>query len=258
MPTNENQNREPGSAAREALLHAATAGADLILAALAHLRGIPSPGGEPPWPPSLARQKESLHEWARSLALLLSAADILPRLQRGGQEHDFFLEGDRVVKVTRDGVFGFSPGIELALVSSSDDARRFHLWEASPLEYLERLHLQNQLVPGLNLLVGIIEQENDLAIVTSQPRFDIVPVTESEIDAWFARQGFQKVTTSGYYRAADNLAVFDAHTKNLVRFEDDLIPFDVIPCRPDGGFLQFIEETLAAGHTLRAERRSTT
>ena len=80
-----------------------------------------------------------------------------------------------------NGVFGLSPGIELALVSSAQGARRFHLWEASPLEYLERLHFQNLLVP-----------------------------------------------------------------------------FDVIPCRPAGGLLAFIEETLAAGHTLRAVGTVTT
>ena len=53
--------------------------------------------------------------------------------------------------------------------------------------------------------------------------------------------------------------VFDAHDKNLVRAgEDVLVPFDVIPCRPAGGFLAFIEETLATGHNLRAVRTVTT
>ena len=107
--------------------------------------------------------------------------------------------------------------------------------------------LQNQLVPDLNQLEGLIDQGDDLAIVTSQPRFDIVAVTQEEIDAWFVAQGFEKVTASGYYRAEDNLGVFDAHSKNLVRFEDTFIPFDVIPCRPAGGFLQFIADTLAKG-----------
>ncbi|MEX2579938.1 MAG: hypothetical protein WD342_12845 [Verrucomicrobiales bacterium] len=194
------------------------------------------------------------------MGLLLRAQDILPRLRRGGQEHDLYDEGDRVIKVTRHGIFGFSPGIELALVDSSDDARRFHLWEATPLQYLERLALMNQLTPGLNEFEGVIHQSSlgEVAIVTSQPRFEINPVSEREIDDWFARQGFQRVTSSGYYRRDDNLAVFDAHDRNLIRSSHTLIPFDVIPCRPDGGFLQFIEETLAAGHTLRAERRSST
>ncbi|MEM7011551.1 MAG: hypothetical protein AAF585_08725 [Verrucomicrobiota bacterium] len=53
----------------------------------------------------------------------------------------FYEDSDRVAKVTRNGVFGLMPCIELALVDSDDDARCFHLWEATPLEYLECLHL---------------------------------------------------------------------------------------------------------------------
>jgi hypothetical protein len=130
------------------------------------------------------------------LGLLLNPADLPSRVIRGGQEHELFHDeaSDRYFKVTRNGVFGLSPGIELALVSSSQDARRFHLWEASPLEYLERVDLQNQLVPGLNRLEGVIVQANgEMAIVTSQPRFDIVAVGVAEIDAWFAAQGFAKI-----------------------------------------------------------------
>lgn len=237
--------------------HSRADGADLVLAALDHLGGISSASGGASGPPSLARQKEDLREWARSLGLLLNPG-LLRRFERGGQEHDFFREGERVFKTTRDGIFGLSAGMDLALVSSDMDARRFQLWEASPIEYLERLMLQNELVPGLNRLEGVIDQGDDLAIVTSQPRFDIVPVTLAEIDAWFAALGFEKVTACGYYRTADNLGVFDAHAKNLVRFEDTLIPFDVIPCRPAGGFLKFIADTLAAGHSVSAVRTVTT
>lgn len=155
--------------------------------------------------------------------------------------------------MTRDGIFGLSPGIDLALVSSDMDARRFHLWEASPMEYLERLHLQNELVPALNRLEGVVIQGNDMAIVSSQPRFELKPVSQTEIDDWFAAHGFEKVTRCGYYRAEDNLGVFDAHTKNLVRFENTLIP-----CRPGGGFLQFIADTLAAGHHVKEVRTVST
>ncbi len=251
----------PGqSRASETAAHRRADGPDLVRAALDHLRGSVSSDGTALGTPSGARQKEGLREWARSLGLLLSPSDLPAKVVRGGQEHDLFHDEttDRYFKVTRDGIFGLSPGIELALVSSNQDARRFHLWEATPLEYLERLHLQNQLVPGLNHLEGVLDQGDDLAVVTSQPRFDIVAVTQPEIDAWFAAHGFEKVTECGYYRAEDNLGIFDAHTKNLVRFQDDLIPFDVIPCRPAGGFLQFIADTLAAGHSVRAVRTVTT
>ncbi|HSJ01746.1 MAG: hypothetical protein ACAI34_03315 [Verrucomicrobium sp.] len=232
---------------------------DLVRAALDHLRGVQEAGGSPSGPPSRTRQEKSLLQWADRLGLLLNAEEIAKLADRGGQEHDIYRQGDRVFKVTRNGVFGLSPGIELALVSSSEDARRFHLWEASPIEYLERLRLQNELVPGLNRLEGVISQTNgDIAIVTSQPRFEIVAVSTAEIDAWFASFGFEKIAPAAYYRTEDNLGIFDAHDKNLVRAEDFLIPFDVIPCHPAGGFLDFIADTLAAGHSLQAIRTVTT
>jgi hypothetical protein len=163
-----------------------TDGEDLVLAALHYVRGGLSLGREASGPPTLARQKENLRGWAASLGLLLSAYDIPAKVVRGGQEHEIFHDEstDRYFKVTRSGVFGFSSGIELALVSSSAEGRRFHLWEATPLEYLEMLYLQNLLVPGLNRIEGIIDQAGDeMAIVTSQPRFEIVPVTVEEVDA---------------------------------------------------------------------------
>jgi hypothetical protein len=210
-----------------------TDGADLVLAALNFLRGSLSANVGTSGPSPISRQKQDLRQWANGLGLLLDPSDLPAKVIRGGQEHELFRDEatDRYFKVTRNGVFGLSPGIELALVSSAREARRFHLWEASPLEYLERLHLQNLLVPGLNSLEGLIVQPGDeMAIVTSQPRFDIVPVSSSEIDVWFSLQGFVKITDAAYYRAEDNLGVFDAHDKSLVRADEDvLVPSDVNP-----------------------------
>ena len=100
-------------------------GEDRIVAALDFLRGILRGGGETHWKADARRQKGCLEEWAKNLGCLLIPESILPRLKRGGQEHDYFLddETDRCVKVTRNGVFGLSPGIELALVPADQDAR---------------------------------------------------------------------------------------------------------------------------------------
>jgi len=236
-------------------------GEDLVRAARDYLRGRLSADRAASGASSFARQEACLREWAEGLGLVLTPDDLPAAIIRGGQEHNLYHDeaADRYIKVTRHGVFGLSPGIELALVSSSQDARRFHLWEAMPLEYLDRLVLQNELVPGLNRFEGVLALPGGgIAIATSQPRFDLVPVTTAEIDAWFAAQGFEKVASAAYCRAEDNLGVFDAHDKNVIRAGELLVPFDVIPCRPGGGFLKFIEDTLAAGHTLRSVRTVTT
>lgn len=238
-------------------------GEDRIVAALDFLRRIRPAGGDPYGETDASGQKARLQEWAESLGCLLSPEAILPHLRRGGQEHDYFLDSasGRCFKLTRCGVFGLIPGIDLALVPADQDARRFHLWEATPGQYLERLRLQNLITPGLNRLEGILIQEDDLAICISQPRLELIPVTQAEIDEWFVAQGFQIVTTAAYYRAEDNLGVFDAHDKNVVRSHVDpavLVPFDVIPVQPDGGFLDFIRDTLARGATLSVVRTTHT
>lgn len=234
----------------------AAGGNDRIDTALAYLRRGLSGDGCPPGESSFARQEACVAKWADSVGLLLNPEDLPAKAVKGGQEHDLWHEEttDRYWKLTKNGVFGLNPGIDLALVSSAEDARRFHLWEATPLQYLERLDLHNLLVPGLNRLEGVIAQPGDLSIVTSQPRFDIIAVTQQEIDDWFASLGFQKVANAAYFRAEDNLGVFDAHDKNVIRVGDTLMPFDVIPCLPEGGFLDFIRDTLAAGHSVRAVR----
>ena len=229
---------------------------DFVRTAFDDVRQCLSADGSAPAETSLTRQKTCVIQWARGAGLLLTAEQF-PQIFRGGQEHDLYHEEatDRYFKITRNGMFGLSPGMDIALVSSDQDGRRFQLWEAMPFDYLERLVLHNELVPGLNRLEGILAQPNDdLAIVTSQPRFDIVPVNETEIDNWFSRQGFRKITQSAYYREEDNLGVFDAHDKNVIRAGEWLVPFDVIPCHPAPGFQKFIQDTLNAGKTLRAER----
>jgi hypothetical protein len=238
-------------------------GADLILSALDHLRNVLQGSGEAHWKADAFRQKGPLREWAEDLDLLLNPESLLPLLKVGGQEHDICFDAlrDRCVKLTRDGVFGLTPGIELALVPSDQDARRFHLWEASPYQYLERLRLQNLITPGLNRLEGIVAQEEDFAICISQPRLELIAVSQTEIDEWFASLGFEVVTSAAYYRRDDNLGVFDAHEKNVVRSSSDsevLIPFDVIPVQPDDGFLEFIHATLDAGSELRVVRKTQT
>jgi hypothetical protein len=238
-------------------------GEDRVVAALDFLRGVRPAGGDPYRETDTAGQKARLKEWAESLGCLLNPESILPQLRRGGQEHDYFLDpvSGRCFKVTRCGVFGLAPGIDLALVPADQDARRFHLWEAIPGQYLERLRLQNLITPGLNRLEGILVEEDDLAICISQPRLELIDVNQAEIDDWFVTQGFQVITTAAYYRADDNLGIFDAHDKNVVRSSvdpDTLIPFDVIPVQPDGGFLDFIRETLAQGQTLAIVRTART
>jgi hypothetical protein len=94
---------------------------DLIRAALDYLRRSLPPDSGASGAPTVARQKADLCEWAKSLGLLLTP-DLFPAIPvRGGQEHDLFHDTvtDRYFKVTRNGIFGLSPGIELAFIGEA-------------------------------------------------------------------------------------------------------------------------------------------
>ncbi|MFP4493622.1 MAG: hypothetical protein ACLFRP_07015 [Puniceicoccaceae bacterium] len=224
------------------------------------MRRVLRVGGRSPGSVSPARQEEALLEWARYSGCLIDPGSALAGLMTGGQEHDlrFDEENKRVVKVTREGVFGLSPGVEIELRSSGKHQRVFKLWQATPYEYLERLRLQNLLVPDIVRLEGAVMDGDQLAVVTSQPQLEISAVDQKTIDEWFVGRGFAKVTDSGYYRELGNIAVFDAHDKNVVRSGGDLIPFDVIPCHPSESFKEFIRESIAGGEAMRVVKNAST
>ena len=234
-------------------------GEDLIIKTLRFLRGSLPPNERTRRATNPKSEKESFIEWSRDLGLLLENTSLPSEVVKGGQEHDLRFDEDtnRYWKLTKNGVFGLVPGIDLTLVPSSMDGRNFTLWEADIVSYFERLYLHNLLVPELNVFEGVLLQPDEIIIVTSQPRFEIVAVTQEEIDHWFVLQGFEKVTSAAYYRRKDNLGVFDAHDKNVVRFNDLLIPFDVIPCHLSDGFLGFIEDVLKRGEYVRIIKNST-
>jgi hypothetical protein len=241
--------------------HSRDDGEDLIITAQAHLRASTRRDGKTPWETTTANQKRCLKDRAESRGIFIELSHYADSLKKGGQEHEVIPKETHYLKITRSGYFGFQPGIELAMVNATEDARRFHLWEATPWEYLERLRLQNLLTNNINTLIGFTADADDLAFVISQPRFKLIPVTQDEIDQWFISLGFEQVTNSAYYRKADNLAIFDAHDKNVIRSSTNpnlLIPFDIIPVQPSKGFLKFIQDTLSTNATLQVIRSSHT
>jgi hypothetical protein len=229
-----------------------------IASAIHHIRTILEQGGASFGTSSITRMEESLRQWARDLDALLNPDDFLPHLRRGGQEHDIFEREGRVIKVTRGGYFGLSPGVDFSFEIKGREHKKFKLWEATPLQYLERLRLQNRFTPGLVRLEGVLDTGSELVLVTSQPRFDLLFANTKEIQRWFKSQDFLAITHHAFYRHDDNFAVFDAHDKNVIRYQDTLIPFDVIPCHPDREMMDLIRAALAEGAEVEARRTTHT
>ena len=131
-----------------------------------HLRASPPPaGGSPARQREIlrGRQERDLLAWAREQRRLIESATYLGLAERGGEEHRLWLaeEGQRYFKATFPGRCGFAVILTHAGVPD--------LADATPLEYLERLILQNRVFGDKVRLEGITQEPGGTAIVTSQP-----------------------------------------------------------------------------------------
>ena len=173
-------------------------------------------------------QRIALIQWAESAgkALSFSHVEKFPRVAEGA-EHVVFHDPPRgvAVKATHVNRFGHS-------VIAEGMA-------ASPLEYFERLALQNELFGDDIRIEGVAFDEAQLEIVTTQP----------EIDAYFSNLGFCRAELNPdvplYFHPELGILVADAHDRNILRNESGvLVPIDLVIGKLGADLLRRIRENL--------------
>ena len=110
------------------------------------------------------------------------------------------------------------------------------LRDTTPLEYLERLLLQNAVFGDDLRLVGIVDKARGMHVVTSQPDIVGEVVAPAEIVAYMTDSGFESVPgvrlghedALAFLRSSDGLAAFDCHVGNFVKSGPHVVPIDVI------------------------------
>jgi len=204
-----------------------------------HLRTSPRPAGTSP-----AREREILRgrqtrdllAWARENGRLIPPAQYAGLVEGGGEEHRVWLNERQQVyfKATHSGQFGFSV--------MADPAGVPELVRATPLEYLDRLLLQNAVFGDRVDLVGIASEELGAVILTAQPNVTGGVVRAEEIlelmrRLWFRPLAGLALGNAGalaFYRDLDEVAAFDAHPANFVKDHEGIIlPIDLILVRAD-------------------------
>lgn len=156
----------------------------------------------------------------------------------GGQEHRIWPseDGTRIFKTTYGGNFGFT------VISNEATGGCPELTKSLPLEYLERLLLQNQIFGDDLILEAILAIEAEAAIVSSQPTLIGQPVATEEIEEFMRRLWFKPLHglslgnpgSLAFYRDLDEVVAFDAHTANFVKDLDGaVLPIDLILVRAD-------------------------
>lgn len=179
-------------------------------------------------------QSRALTDWARSNGLLLHK---LPKYldldgddDKGGSEHHVFpsKDGARWIKITRGN------GTYMGITPRSGE-KEWNFGNASPKEYLQRIHDQNDVLGDDTILHGVWTDAYDqTALVTSHPDIKGDPADQKFIGEAMKRSGYKQLDPTSFYRASDNTLIADAHDQNGVKVGDKFVPFDVHVSHPAG------------------------
>ena len=140
----------------------------------------------------------------------------------------------RYFKITHAGRLGFT------VITMPDGT--VELTAATPLEYFERLLLQNSIFNDDLRLEGVALESGTAVVLTSQPNIRGVEVLAHEMTAfmeklWFAPLRGLSLGRRGalaFYRDPDEVAAFDAHPGNFVKDGDGVVlPIDLILIHAD-------------------------
>lgn len=145
-----------------------------LKSACRHLRGgsrtIPSVDGEPRSVRS-TREGRALWRWGKENACCLKSSDYLSRITGGGQEHRVWhnLKQRRYWKATHAGRYGWVARLDFRYNKYTQEDEPFiGMGEALPLEYLDRLILQNRVFSDNIRLENCAVEKDGLVILPSQ------------------------------------------------------------------------------------------
>ncbi|MEM9280258.1 MAG: hypothetical protein AAGA96_00390 [Verrucomicrobiota bacterium] len=139
-----------------------------------------------------------------------------------GNEHQvwFLSQSNSYLKVTWPDFFG-----KLVVFSSADTPN------ASPIGYLERWHLHNELFGDSAEFLGAWESSQGLRLVIRQPAIAGAPATEAQIRQFFEETGWQPFQIGldlAFFDPERAIAISDTHPGNLVLMEDGMLaPIDL-------------------------------
>ena len=152
-----------------------------------------------------------------------------------GNEHQVWFLSDTAsfLKVTWPDFFG------LLVLYRLDEEER-----ASPIAYLERWHLHNELFGDSVRLLGVLEEGDRLRLVIEQPAIEGKPATLEQINEFFTSNGWRRFTTNNevaYFDPEFQVVISDTHQGNLILMDDGLLaPIDLRVQLVSGALLDYV------------------
>lgn len=139
-----------------------------------------------------------------------------------GNEHQvwFIDERDSYLKATWPNFFG------KLVVFRQDESS-----DASPIQYLERWSLHNEIFGDDVTFLGVVDTLDGMRLIIEQPAIAGVPADERQIRDFFEKTGWKPFQLHGnlaFYDPETQIVVSDTHPGNLILMADGLFaPIDL-------------------------------
>ncbi|MCX6880212.1 MAG: hypothetical protein NTW21_41375 [Verrucomicrobia bacterium] len=164
------------------------------------------------------------HQVANEQGLFLQAPpDVLSRIpDEEGNEHQVWYLPDTkaVLKATWPDFFGL-----LVMHRPNDEPK------ASPIAYLERWALHNELFGDNVRFLGALAADSGLRLLIQQPAIAGTPATDEEIQHFFTTSGWRRFIIDGniaFFDPERYVVISDTHRGNLILMDDGLLaPIDL-------------------------------
>lgn len=198
-------------------------------------------------------ERDVIIRWARDSGCLLSEEGYLSRITGGGAEHAVFFDAGKqvYVKITRG--FGMTVGTNFHIGRRTQKYLGIpFVRQATPIEYLERIVLFNELFGDDIRVTGVLADPTP-AIVTTQPVIRGRDARPDEIESFMAGLDFEPIEevvvgrrdSASFFRPSDGIAAFDAHGENVIAGADGVAPIDLFVVRAGEDLRSFLSMPLA-------------
>jgi hypothetical protein len=103
--------------------------------------------------------------------------------------------------------------------------------KASPIAYLERWHLHNELFGDQVIFLGAFQAVGGLRLLIRQPAIAGTPATDEEIQRFFTDSGWRPFVIEGntaFFDPERQIVISDTHRGNIILMDDGLLaPIDL-------------------------------
>ena len=127
--------------------------------------------------------------------------------------------------------------------------------KASPIGYLERWSLHNELFGDDVRFLGALVTDCGLRLIIQQPAIAGTPATDEEIKRFFLSSGWQRFIIDGnvaYFDPARRVVISDTHRGNIILMDDGLLaPIDLRVQPVFGSLFDTVAKLCASSSTDR-------